>query len=279
LAQSVRLHAEISDHVGRKAGAVNAFTSSFLKDLLRNSIRRLGFEIRKFPRSEFQAAPVFDIVVQLFMAKHGESVSFIQVGANDGSFVDPLRRYILNYPWHGILVEPQEAAFKTLQANYAAAEGRLKFENAAVSDGASSISMYRAPSNYEGDKTYAASVVSADPEVAARQLNIDKSRLEQFSVRCITLDDLVDKYSVTKLDFLQIDTEGHDWHVLKTATLSRISPSIIQFEHGHLSNDTIDKVAEFLDVNEYSIYWGGHQGDSIALSKSFIEALAGGSVI
>ena len=208
------------------------------------------------------------------MANKGEAISFIQVGANDGSYGDPLREYVLKYPWRGILVEPQEMAFKTLRENYAAAADRLIFENAAISRSAN-IMMYRAPAHCAGNEIYAASVVSTDPGVVARQLGLKLEQLEQFSVPCVTLDCLIERHELKKLDLLQIDAEGYDWHVLNTLSLANVKPSIIQFEHGHLSNDSIDKVAKFLDANGYSIYWGGHQSDTVALSSNFISTYCG----
>ena len=43
---------------------------------------------------------------------------FIQVGANDGITGDDLRKYILKYQWHGILVEPVPYVFDRLIKNY-----------------------------------------------------------------------------------------------------------------------------------------------------------------
>jgi FkbM family methyltransferase len=253
---------------------MNSTTFSWSKAFIRNFVRRRGFEIRKFPRSTFRTVPVFDVAIRLLMAKQGASLNFIQVGANDGSYGDPLRDYILKYPWRGVLVEPQETAFDALRENYAAARDRLIFENAAISH-STSILMYKAPRHYIGNELYSASVVSTDPRVVAKQLGLKTSQLDQFSVPSITLDDLIKKHDLKTPDLLQIDAEGYDWHVLKTLTLANVKPSIIQFEHGHLSSDGIDRIAEFLNVHNYRIYWGGHQGDSVALSNNFLTTCLG----
>ena len=82
----------------------------------------------------FSPIPVFDLSVQLLMAVRGDSLNFIQVGANDGEYADPLHSFIVNYPWHGILVEPQPDIFARLRKNYAAMKNRLIFENIVAKD-------------------------------------------------------------------------------------------------------------------------------------------------
>jgi FkbM family methyltransferase len=246
----------------------------FLKDLVRRTTRKVGHEIRKFPSVSFSAAPVFDMAVQLLMATRGERVKFIQVGANDGKFGDPLRKYILKYPWHGILVEPQPDVFVKLCENYAPFADQLKFENVAIAEGQTTIAMYRLASGAKSgvsDGTYRSSVVSACADVTARQLGIRPRDLERFLVPCTTLDDLIIKHHATDLDILQIDTEGYDWQVLKTLKFSNARPAIIQFEHGHLSHRDIDHAVRFLNSCAYRIFWGGWQSDTIALRSDFVE--------
>ena len=102
-----------------------------LKTLLRKVIRKHGYQIQKYPFAAFSPIPVFDLSVQLLMAVRGNRLNFIQVGANDGEYGDPLHRYIFKYPWHGILIEPQPDTFAKLRENYAAMKNRLIFENIA----------------------------------------------------------------------------------------------------------------------------------------------------
>jgi FkbM family methyltransferase len=101
--------------------------------------------------------------VQFLIAVRGEKLNFIQVGANDGKYVDPLRGYIFKYPWHGILIEPQPDIFAKLRENYAVIKNRLIFENIAIAKGVSTIAMYRAPGGRPSrgrDDLQLASVVS-----------------------------------------------------------------------------------------------------------------------
>jgi FkbM family methyltransferase len=237
-----------------------------LKTLLRKVIRKHGYQIQKYPFAAFSPIPVFDLSVQLLMAVRGNRLNFIQVGANDGEYGDPLHRYILKYPWHGILIEPQPDTFAKLRENYAAMKNRLIFENIAIAKGLSTIAMYRVRGH---PNVYEASVVSVNPKAVARQLGLRPRDLERFFVPCTTLNELVRKYSMSHIDVLQIDAEGCDYDVLKTLDLSETSPLIVQFEHGQLTRQKVSGAVDYLNSHGYRVLYGGHQTDTLALHRSF----------
>jgi FkbM family methyltransferase len=237
-----------------------------LKTLIRKVAREYGYQFQKYPFATFSPIPVFDLSVQLLMAERGNSLNFIQVGANDGEYGDPLHNFIVKYPWHGILVEPQPDVFAKLRENYAAIKNRLIFENIAIAKDLSTVAMYRALGN---PNVYEASVASANPKTIARQLGLRLRNLERFFVPCTTLNGLVRKYSMSHIDVLQIDAEGCDYDVLKTLDLSEVSPLIIQFEHGQLTRQEISGAVEYLSTHGYRILYGGHQIDTLALHRSF----------
>lgn len=239
-----------------------------IKKSIRRAGRPFGVSILKYPSSPFRPLPLFDLCVQFLMAARGPNLEFIQVGANDGSFGDPLRKYVLKFPWHGVLVEPQPDVFVRLCANYAEVGDRLIFENAAIASGVSEIAMYRVGAAGSA-AAYSESVSSMDPKVAARQLKVRKSQLERILVPCTTLDRLVEKHGIKKIDILQIDAEGQDCKVLTTLDLSRHTPLIVQFEHGHLPFREVDAAVQYLARHGYRVLYGGHQIDTVALHASF----------
>ena len=59
------------------------------------------------------------------------SVTFVQIGSNDGVRADPLHPHIVAGRWRGVLVEPLEYLFERLKRNYADVSG-LEFECCAV---------------------------------------------------------------------------------------------------------------------------------------------------
>jgi FkbM family methyltransferase len=247
-----------------------------IKGVIRNTFRKAGFSIMKYPSSPYRTMPIFDLSVCYLMGVKGKALQFVQIGANDGVFGDPLRRYITRFPWRGILVEPQPAVFDKLRSNYQGEKDRLAFENIAISNHTGQITMY-GPSGKEADTGgFETTVVSVDAAVAGKQLKKRKGQLKAFTVPCLTLNELLEKYELTSWDILQIDVEGHEFKILSTLDLSRFSPLLIQFECGHLSPADLDGIVRYLAKADYRIMYGGIQSDSLAFHKNFpLDLIAG----
>ena len=237
-----------------------------LKKAIRTKLLEQGIEVRKAPGS-FEALPVFPLVVEAVMARRGRALRFVQIGANDGVFGDPLRSFILSCGWTGVLVEPQADVFKRLCANYAECAGRLTFENIAISR-SDTVTLYLPPqATAEDDIVYAQSVVSSSADVIAHQVGVSKDQLRRVEVPGMTLDALFAKHGITELDLLQIDCEGYDWEVLQTLDLGKVKPLLIQLETGHMHRLAISIMAKRLNEMGYLIHYAGWQGDTIALRK------------
>lgn len=240
-----------------------------LKSMIRSALLEEGIEVRKAP-TQWDHIPVFRLAVEALMARRGDALSFVQVGANDGLYGDPLRPYVLSRGWTGILIEPQVDVYEQLKANYAECADRLVFENLAISN-ADKLTLYLPPAELgDKDEVYAKTIVSSDAKVIARQIGMDESSLRRVDVPAMTLDALFEKHKITQLDLLQIDAEGYDWDVLQTLDLTRFQPTLIQLETGHLHRNTLTKVAKHLNDAGYLIYYGGWQGDMLAMRQEFL---------
>ncbi|WP_114521342.1 FkbM family methyltransferase [Altererythrobacter sp. ZODW24] len=239
--------------------------------MAQDRLLKRGIEVRKAPAS-YRPLPVFELVVESLMAKHGDTLKFVQIGANDGKYFDPLRPYILNRGWTGVLVEPQPPLFEQLKANYAECADRLAFENVAISDG-DSLRLYLPPEGYKPARAemQPESMVSNNPAVLAQQLDVSTSSLQSIDVPAMTLDALFAKHSIAELDLLQIDAEGYDWQILQTLDLSAVSPTLIQLETGHLGRRDLAAVAKHLCDAGYDFHYGGWTSDGIALKSDFLS--------
>lgn len=240
-----------------------------IRHSFQHRLRSRGLELRKTPPA-YLPLPVFDLAVQALMAQRGHTLKFVQIGANNGIDGDPLHQFIVKYGWQGVLVEPQPNIFETLVANYADHTSRLAFENVAISRGDSLI-LFLPPKDWPRDAD-GVTYVSGFPAVLARQIDVAESSLSQIEVPAMTLDALLAKHDIDQLDLLQIDTEGFDWEVLQTIDLTRFKPAIIHIETGHLSRDALAKVAARLTEADYLIYYGGWQGDSVAMRRDLFAA-------
>lgn len=237
-----------------------------MKMWIQRTTRKYGYEIRKAPFPNFQSAPIFDLALHYLIVTRGDNLTLIQVGANEGRDDDPIRPYLLKYPWRGVLIEPQPEVFERLKENYAGLESRLSFENVAISSNTAPLQLYRLPPG----ATPSDSIVSFDPKIIAKQSGVKPQDMVAISVPTARLDDIILKHQLTKVDVLQLDTEGYDWDVLQTLDLTKSRPLLIRFEQGHLSPKAIGTMIQHLNQHDYLVYYGGYESDSLALHKDFI---------
>ena len=161
---------------------------------------------------------------------------FVQVGAHDGTQLDPLREAILTTRWRGVMVEPLPFVFERLAERYGR-HPRLALENVAIGEREGSLPFHYIPESdglwrwYDALGSFRRDVVlsheSFIPDVA--------DRIRTLEVDCITFDMLCARHGLDRVDLVQIDTEGYDARVLASIDLDRYQPSIVMFEHLHLS--------------------------------------------
>lgn len=192
------------------------------------------------------------------------------------SIGDPLRAYIERHHWCGILVEPQPDVFARLLENYSKSCDNLIFENIAISPDQSMLRLYRVPGQevLPGQKMQdALTVTSANPSVVAKQGGVSVDRLERVDVPALRLDTLITKHGFEDLDLLQIDCEGFDGEVIRSLDLTRFRPSLIQFEHGHMTRRDLAATEELLSSHGYHFLYGGRFADSLAMASECMERL------
>lgn len=171
---------------------------------------------------------------------------FIEVGANDGIYLDPLYPYIIKNNWSGILIEPNHIVFEELKNNYKNTNN-LFFENCIVSDKSGMVDFY-----YNGDN-----ITTLHNTLSYNYAkNNFKEDLKIVPTLSLTFDDLIQKYDVKKVDVLMTDVEGYDLDLLKTFPFNNIKPKVIIAEHAHLyhQNQTLEDIINFLGNQGYEYY-------------------------
>ncbi len=164
---------------------------------------------------------------------------FIQIGANNGLLDDPINHYIKKYHWKGILVEPVHEYFNSLKKTYAMEKG-LFFENSAISDRRGKKRIYRLKHGVKNIARWYQGLASFDKDnLIAHKFGFPEIEkyIEEETVNCITLLDLVSKYKAKKVDLLCIDVEGYEMTIIKQIPLLKVKPSIILYEHKHLNKN------------------------------------------
>lgn len=196
----------------------------------------------------------------------------VQIGSNDGKGGDPLHRLLkTRRKWKALFVEPVPYLFARLRANYGN-DGRFTFENAAINDGKKSTF-------YWVDES-ARNALPDLPDWYDQLGSFDRNHitrhipeLSQFirgeEINGITLAGLLAKHKISQIDVLHIDTEGYDYKILSQLDLKNIHPTIILYEHLHLSPEEKARAINYLKHDYELFQWGM---DMFAVSKPIYQS-------
>jgi FkbM family methyltransferase len=192
-------------------------------------------------------------------------VSVIQIGANDGINNDPIHKFIKRDHWQGVLLEPQKFVFeKYLKPLYRKTKG-ITVMNAAVdaTDGfkpiyklAVSNSRWATALTSFNRKILEEAVKSGSIERQARKegcpLPVNKDEyIAEESVECICPETLLKRAGIERIDWLQIDTEGFDFEIIKMFKIGVTKPTVIVYENIHLSPADREECINHLRINGY----------------------------
>ena len=88
----------------------------------------------------------------------------------------------------------------------------------------------------------------------ARQ-NFDASVVKKQTVKIVRIKSIIEKYNVTHIDFLKVDTEGHD-HIIINDFLDTVNilPNKIKFENNYVSDKVeVEKLIKRIEPLGYRI--------------------------
>ena len=196
--------------------------------------------LRRRRYARLQRRLVLPQIVAAFAESHPEAV-FVEVGSNDGEQHDHLRPHILARRWRGVMVEPVPYVFARLQANYAGVEG-VALENAAIAERDGRLPFFHLrdadageraalPDWYDGVGSFNRDAILTH----APQMPDIAERIVELEVPALTFATLLERHGIDRPDLLVIDTEGHDWAIIRSIDLDRHGPRLMIYEHFHLS--------------------------------------------
>jgi FkbM family methyltransferase len=202
-------------------------------------------------------------------------VTFVQIGAFDGVAGDPIRPLMLaNNGWTGVLVEPHPEAFARLRRNYAAQSQRLKFLNAAISDGPGERALFyisEAEKQALGLPDWAREIPSFHREHLSK--HFPHAKLASQSVRTTTFEEAANLLPEGAVDVVVIDTEGHERTIVDAIDLDLHHVQFVMFEHKHLSEIDRSAIERKLQTYRFSLKSFGR--DTIAWRA--LASIGGGS--
>jgi FkbM family methyltransferase len=260
-----------------------------IKRLVFDTFHMLGYDLKRIPPGSSSAMELSGLSFENFLSTYlaGRNLKdffFVQIGAFDGKTNDHVYGLVKHWGLKGLIVEPQPIPFATLRENYGECP-QLIFENVAIGSQNGEQPFYRVRHDLEFLQyvNQAASfnhghterllrqhiTREATPEVRAqfKHLGITyQGAIESVPVSTRTLPSLLTAHGITRYDLLQIDTEGFDFEVLKMAEVDRFAPSLVNYEHEHLTSSDRDASWHYLRNFGYQLFT--HKGDTTALHES-----------
>ncbi len=194
-------------------------------------------------------------------------IRFVQIGSNDGDLADPLRPFIEDFCWSGVMVEPQPFVFAEKLVPLYGSSPRIHLVNAAIGPKSGSMALHVI--SFSTDR-WATGKASLDRRVLERAVESglverlaaehgvipppDKGTwISSIEVPMITARELIESSEITDFDLLHVDTEGSDAMILRQFDFDRLSTSIVLFEHRHLDGEALASACTHLSASGFQL--------------------------
>jgi hypothetical protein len=170
-----------------------------------------------------------------------DSKFFVEIGSCDFGTLNPLALK----GWGGLIVEPIKKYLDKLEKHPG-----VQYVNRAIDVRSSFRDMYvynedlcSRDRDFSGMSSFGEYVIDANREL-----------LEPVRVATIPYSELMFIHEVKRIDFLKIDTEGHDWVILQMVIYEGpLRPKLIKAETKHLGENKSAAVA-LLEERDYLVY-------------------------
>ncbi len=247
-------------------------------------IGRDPFFLRAYYKLYFRIKPgSMDEVFERYARKR-KDFYFIQAGGNDGFMNDPIFRFIKKYRWKGIITEPQKDVFERRLKRTYHNTPNVVLENVAISGKDETQTLYKLSIS---DARWATGLASFRKDTLIRQIDINyvarKAEKEGIrlpdnpeeyivteEIRCLTLETLMTRHGLPRLDLLQLDTEGYDFEIIRGIHFDRLIPGMISFETEHLDPEELKECEALLRKQNYRLYTFNR--DAIAVHASMEDS-------
>jgi len=196
----------------------------------------------------------------LLRARRNGTIRVLQIGAFDGHACDPLLEILQNENISAILVEPQKIPYQRLVERYGT-NPRISLINAAVAECDGVVKLY-VPDSGASPK---ASLLAQHH----RRFGTDAKDVRDLEVPSVSVGSLLKMFHGERLHFLQVDTEGMDYQILKWFFDAGVEPDVVNFESLHLSK--AERVASRQLLNTRGYWWIESDQDTFALKESLVK--------
>lgn len=235
-----------------------------LKSIIKARLRSLGFDVVRYDESRRRlpfdlrfGLNVFDLVVrELLRSRAAESMTLLQIGANDGVQQDPVRPLLIDSGMRALLVEPLPETYRQLVVNYSGVEA-VRCMNCAVGAADGEITLYALDPARAGEKSLVASFDRNHVESFARLWNLGPDAVVPVKVPCLKVESILSQGGLDKVTIAAVDTEGMDHLICHQLLDLADPPEVLHFEYANSPEHEVRRLLSRLQDMHYAVARSG----------------------
>lgn len=183
-----------------------------------------------------------DRLINYLFAGKKEGI-FLDIGANDGIVLSNTYFFEKEKAWTGVCIEPHPDIFKQLQSNR-----NCFLENCCITDTDGCVTFRKV----SGAANMFSGIVDFMDEVHCKR--IEKrikewgGSYEDIRVESREINSILDKYSITQIDYCSIDTEGAELQIIQSIDFDKINIKVFSVENFRKKDKS---VGAFLKQKKY----------------------------
>jgi len=180
-----------------------------------------------------------------------EKFDLVIIGAHNGLRLEEL---ILKQKNKVLLIEPVNYNLQSLKNRFKDI-GNIIFENVGVSGEKKQLKFYyvKESSVKKLGKEWGSGIGSFKKKHLLdhhrKRFQITESDIEEVDIKIVVFNDLVEKYNISEIEYLFIDTEGYDYQIIKSIDFNKTKINKVKFEYKHL-DDTFKFDIRLLELRE-----------------------------
>ena len=180
-----------------------------------------------------------------------EKFDLVIIGAHTGLGLEEL---ILKQKNKVLLIEPVNYNLRSLKNRFKNINNII-FENVGVSNEKKQLKFYYVKESYvkKLGKEWGSGIGSFKKKHILdhhrKRFQIIESDIEEVDVKIVVFNDLVEKYNISEIEYLFIDTEGYDYQIIKSIDFNKTKINKVKFEYKHL-DDTFKFDIKLLELRE-----------------------------
>ena len=202
-------------------------------------------------------------------------LDYLQIGAHVGKTSNDFLFMTDCVDKQIVLIEPVPYLYNELIINYEEKRktNAITFLNIAISNMDGNLQLY-VPSETNDFSIFPfwASQLASTNEDHIRS-HIPELLVESITVPCFRLNTLIRNLNISHIEYLMVDTEGHDYDILMDLDLELLKPTTIQFENKHMDgifskNTKYTHLLEHFRQYSYTIVKEDDEDTIISLHKN-----------